>query len=70
MSAIGGASGLVQAVKELTVHWDVAKARWRDVKSREFEERFIEDLPQHIFRAARAVEEIDAVLRKIRSDCE
>lgn len=70
MSAAAGGAVLLQAMKELSAEWDQARSNWRDAKSRDFEETYLVELPQHIRRAAEAMEEIDAVLRKVRADCE
>jgi len=70
MSAAAGGTVLIQAMKELSAEWDQARSNWRDSKSRDFEETYLAELPQHIRRAAEAMEEIDAVLRKVRADCE
>lgn len=70
MSARDSGTQLVQAMKELSVEWDQTRSYWHDVKSLEFEEKFLAELPHHIQRAADAMEEIEAVLRKVRNDCE
>jgi hypothetical protein len=70
MSASAGGAVLIQAMKELSAQWDQARSSWRDAKSLQFEEKFLAELPQHIRRSAEAMEEIEAVLRKVRSDCE
>jgi len=70
MSARTSAAQLIQAMKELSVEWDQTKEHWRDVKSREFEARFLGELPVQINRAVAAIEEIETVMRKVRNDCE
>lgn len=70
MSTRVGAETLVQAAKELNVHWEQTKSSWRDAKSREFEERFLSELPHHVANTATVISEIDQILRKIRTDCE
>ena len=70
MSMRVSATALMQAGKELLLDWDQTKASWHDVKSREFEERFLSELPHHLGRSADVIAEIDALLRKVRSDCE
>jgi len=70
MSARTSAAQLIQAMKELSVEWGQAKEYWRDIKSREFEEKFLSELPVQINRAVAAIEEIEAVMRKVHSDCE
>ena len=70
MSTKGSASNLVQAVKELSIEWQITKDYWRDVKSREFEENYIGPLPDYMIRALSVMEELDVILRKVRKDCE
>jgi len=70
MSARTSAARLLLAMKELSLEWDQTRASWRDVKSREFEENFLTELPLDIGRAVAAMEEIEDVLRTIRKDCE
>jgi formate-dependent phosphoribosylglycinamide formyltransferase (GAR transformylase) len=70
MSSSGGGANLVQAVKELSTHWQLAKVHWRDVKAQEFERKYIDVLPDHIARTMQAVQEIEALLKKVRKDCE
>jgi len=70
MNTRSSAANLVQAAKDLAVAWDQTQEAWRDVKSREFEENYLEQLPGHIARATAVIEEIDALLRKVKADCE
>ena len=70
MNTRASAANLAQAVKDLLVHWQETQTYWRDVKSREFEQKFLADLPHHAARAATVIEEIDGLLRKVRIDCE
>lgn len=70
MSLKGSAGNLVQAVKDLMFEWDQTKSFWRDIKSREFEQKYLEDLPGHTVRATAVMEELDGLLNKVRSDCE
>ncbi len=70
MNTRASAANLTQAMKNLSVEWQAARAQWRDAKSAEFEEEFLADLPHHASRAAAVIEELDTLLRKVRSDCE
>ena len=70
MSTKGNASALIQAVKDLNNEWQETKTYWHDVKSQEFERKYLEDLPGHVARATAVMEELDVLLRKVRSDCE
>ena len=70
MNTRAAAANLSQATKELSIAWQQAKSSWRDAKSAEFESRFLEPLPGYIARAGSALEELDALLRKVKADCE
>jgi hypothetical protein len=70
MSTRSSAANLVQSMKDLSLEWQETKSSWRDVKSAEFEGAYLDLLPNHIARAMSAIEEIDGLLRKVRSDCE
>ena len=70
MNPRGSAANLAQAAKDLSLDWQQTKAHWRDVKSMEFESKYLELLPTHIARAVAVIEEIDVLLRKVRHDCE
>lgn len=64
------AANLSQATKDLSIAWQQTKSSWRDVKSTEFESRYLDPLPGYIVRAGSAIEELDALLRKVKADCE
>jgi hypothetical protein len=70
MNVRASASNLVQAGKELRAEWEQTTDAWRDAKAGEFAKSYLEDLPHHIARTAAAIEELDALLRKVRLDCE
>ncbi len=64
------ASNLSQATKQLSAEWQRTKSTWHDVKSNEFEEAYLTSLPHAVSRAATVIEEIEMLLRKVRSECE
>jgi hypothetical protein len=70
MNTRTSAANLAQAMKELSLAWQRTRADWRDAKSIEFDDRYLEVLPQHVARATSAMEEIDNLMKKVRSDCE
>jgi hypothetical protein len=70
MNTRTSAANLAQAMKELSLAWQQTRADWRDAKSIEFDDRYLEVLPQHVGRATSAMEEIDGLMKKVRSDCE
>jgi len=70
MSVRASAANLAQAGKDFALEWEEATAFWRDVKSLEFERKYVQDIPDHVARAIGVMQEIDALLKKVRSDCE
>jgi hypothetical protein len=70
MSAKESGANLVQALKELSLKWQETKAHWHDVKSQQFEREYLEDLPDHVQRTMSVMQEIDVLLKKVKSDCE
>jgi hypothetical protein len=70
MNIAVSANNLHEATKKLAAAWEQTKAYWRDVKSIEFEARYLEHLPNDAARAVAVMAEIDALLKKVRSDCE
>ena len=70
MSTRVSAANLGQSVQDIMIQWQHTQTYWRDVKSREFEQRYLEHLPELAMRARTVIEEIDIILRKARKDCE
>jgi len=70
MSAKESGANLVQALKEMNLKWGETKAHWHDVKSQQFEREYLEDLPDHVQRTMNVMQQIDVLLKKVRSDCE
>ena len=70
MNIRGSAANLGLAVKDVAMEWDYTRTYWRDVKSQEFEQKYLNQIPDHVSRAKAAMEELDALIKKVRSDCE
>ena len=70
MNPRASAANLFQAAKDLSFEWDQTRAYWSDVKSQQFARDYLEMIPEYLTRTRAAMEEIDVVLRKVRSDCE
>ena len=66
----GNASRLVALTKALSVQWEQTRAQWRDAKCREFEHHYLEELWGGVDRALPVMEQLDNLVKKIRSDCE
>jgi hypothetical protein len=70
MNVTGSAANLMQSMKELRIEWERVGNHWRDAKRLEFQEKYLDQLPNDVSRAALVIKEIAAVLDKVRSDCE
>lgn len=70
MNPEGSAANLIQALKVLRLEWEQTGQSWGDAKRLEFEQNYLETLPNDVMRASVVMKEIAAVLRKIRDDCE
>jgi hypothetical protein len=56
--------------KDLWNQWQQTKTVWRDVKSQEFEEKYLAELISSVDRAVGVIEQLDKLLLQIRRDCE
>ena len=61
---------LATLTKELAARWAQTKEHWRDAKSEEFERHYLDDLLASVDTTVVVIEQLDALVRKIRSDCE
>lgn len=70
MSAKGCSSTLAQITKDLAAHWEETRAHWRDAKALEFQREYLDALPALIGKSRESLDELDVLLRKVRSACE
>jgi uncharacterized protein YeaO (DUF488 family) len=56
--------------KELRAQWADTKAHGKDAKSQEFEHRYMDELLASVDRTVTAMEQLDKLLNRIRTDCE
>lgn len=70
MNVNSSAANLAHAMKELRIEWERLGGYWRDAKREEFHQRYLEQLPHDVSRAALVIKEIGEVLDKVRRDCE
>jgi hypothetical protein len=66
----GASNRLTALTKELFREWEQTRQFWNDAKSREFEERFINELMAGASQANNSIEILEQVLNKVRSECE
>jgi hypothetical protein len=70
MSLSGNKGRLVGLTRELLLQWEETKNYWRDAKSEEFERKYLTELSAHVNRAIIVLEQLEELLKKVRSDCE
>jgi len=70
MSLSGSRSRLAAISKELSLRWLETKYYWKDSKSQEFEQRFMDDLLARVDKTVTVIEKLDQLLSQVRKDCE
>ena len=61
---------LMSLTNNFRAEWEQTKSYWNDAKSREFEERFLQQLIPAVNQAISNIESLERTLNKIRTDCE
>lgn len=70
MSLSGNRGRLTGLTRDISLQWEETKNYWRDAKSDEFERKFMVELSGHVNRATMVLEQLEELLKKVRSDCE
>ena len=69
MSMSGNKGRLTGLTRDLSLQWEETKNHWHDAKSEEFERKYIVELSAHVNRAILVLEQLEELLKKVRSDC-
>jgi len=64
-----GQTILLDAMKNLRVHWDRTKADWDDPVSRELERRYLEPLEARVRNVLNAMDHVEESARRAKRDC-
>ncbi len=64
------ATRLSGLTKDLWAEWQATKSYWRDIKSQEFERKYLSELLSNVEKTVTVIEQLDKLLTKIRKDCE
>jgi hypothetical protein len=56
--------------RELSARWAETKEHWLDAKSREFEQRFMDELLTTVNRTAATIHDLERTLAKVRNECQ
>lgn len=70
MSLSASKTRLAALTKELSVNWRETKESWRDAKAQEFEQNYLQELFDSVDAAIGVMDQLDKVLKKVRTDCE
>jgi hypothetical protein len=70
MNLSGTRGRLELLTRELLRNWEETKTFWGDTKAQEFERLYIEELATRVGKALTAAEKLDAMLTRIREDCD
>ena len=70
MNLSGNKGRLVGLTRELSLQWSETQTHWHDAKSEEFDRKFMVELSAHVNRAVVVLEQLEELLKKVRSDCE
>ncbi len=68
MSASG--SRLEAITKQLRVDWQQTRNYWDDVKSREFEQKYLQELFAAVDKSVAVIDLLDKLIGKVKKDCE
>ena len=65
-----GGARLEAITRELRLQWLQTKEYWDDSKSREFEQKYLQELFSAVDRSVAVMDELNTLVAKIRKDCE
>jgi hypothetical protein len=70
MSLAGNKGRLQGLAREFSLEWAETQNYWKDAKSEEFDRRFMVELAANVNRSIMVLEQLEELLKKVRSDCE
>lgn len=63
-------SRMTALTRQIALDWTETKAHWSDAQCREFDAHVMVELVAHVDRATLVIEKLEALLSKVRRDCE
>lgn len=66
----GSSNRLMGLTKQLRAEWEQTKQYWNDSKSREFEQRFLNELIAGVNQTIANIDTLERVINQVRNDCE
>lgn len=70
MGVYEGRGGLTKATRELMLRWQETRGNWRDEVAAQFEKKYLESLEKDVKQAVGAMDQMAALLSRIRNDCQ
>ena len=70
MSVSNSRTRLEMLTKELLRQWSDTKTTWRDAKAQDFERLYLQELTSRTDKACAMIDKLDALLKKVKDDCE
>lgn len=70
MGVYEGRGGLTKATRELLLRWQDTKSNWQDAVADQFEKKYLEMLEKDVKTAVGAMDQMAALLSRIRNDCQ
>jgi hypothetical protein len=70
MSLSANKARLGEMTKDLLARWEQTHEQWRDARAADFETKYLRELKSDVDKALGAMNELEKVLAKMRSDCE
>ncbi len=70
MSVSANGKRLSMLTLQLSTQWDQTKEYWKDARSQEFEQKYLEELRAGVDRAVTVIEQLDKLVMKVKRDCE
>jgi thymidylate synthase len=70
MSLTANKARIAGLTKEFLARWEQTKETWQDAKSREFEQKYLEELQASVDKTVTIIDQLEKLLNKVRNDCE
>lgn len=64
------AARLEALTRELRGKWFQTKESWADAKSKEFEQKYLQELFPGVDKAVTVIDQLDKLVTKLKRDCE
>ena len=70
MSVLATKARLAGLLKQVNAAWDETRATWTDERARDFHQRHMVELTAEVEKTLVAMDGLEALMRKVKEDCE